>query len=348
MPKISVIVPVYNSERYLGKCIESLVTQTNNDLEIILVDDNSTDKSMDIIESFKKKYPKKIKIATTKVNSGAASARNLGLELATGKYIGFIDSDDFITRDYYEKLENACEETSSDMSRTNRRIVCGPIELSFLGRNPYEPESGVIDPKNDPRYLVLEPPAVTNKLFKRSLIGDRKFPENLKWEDYPFAFPLMTKANQVAIVPGKNYAYNLHLNSTTCFDARKLSPKMLDIFTCSDMLEILKEDSNENTRYLINYAQMQNAVQRLKEIVNANIPLSEKRELLTLFSNLIETKYGYWQEHPITVEQKEQNLVHRIRMSLVESLLLPSEEFPHEEETLKRMIKTRLNNHIKK
>lgn len=348
MPKISVIIPVYNSEKYLGKCINSLVNQTNNDLEIILVDDNSTDKSMDIIERFKKKYPTKIKVASTKINSGAATARNIGLELATGKYIGFIDSDDFVTNDYYEKLETACEETNSDISRTNRKIVCGPIELSFLGRNPYSTTSSIINPKTDPRYLIQEPPAVTNKLFRRTLIGEHKFPENIKWEDYPFVFPLMIDANQVAIVPGKNYVYNLHIGSTTCSDVRKLNPRTLDIFTCSDMIGQIPEDSNENTRYLVNYAQIQNSIQRLKEIVNASIPLEEKRILLTLFSNLIETKYGSWQTHPLTLEQKEQNIVHRTRMALVESLLLPSEDFPHEEETLKQMIKTKINHHTKK
>lgn len=348
MPKISIIIPVYNSEKYLGKCIKSLVNQTNNDIEIILVDDNSTDKSMDIIEYFQSRYPNKIKVASTKTNSGAGAARNVGLSIATGKYIGFIDSDDYVTKDYYEKLATACEETSSDMSRTNRKIVCGPIDLSFVGRKVYEPGKSIIDPKNDPRYLILEPPAVTNKLFRRTLIGERKFPENLKWEDYPFAFPLMIEANQVAIVPGKNYSYNMHLSSTTCSDARKLSSKILDIFTCSDMIGEIPNDSNANTRYLVNYAQMQNAVQRLKEIVNANIPQEEKRELLTLFSNLIETKYGSWQEHPLSIEQKEKNLVHRTRMALVESLLLPSENFPHEEETLKQMIKTKINSHTKK
>ena len=114
------------------------------------------------------------------------------------------------------------------------------------------------------------------------------------------------------------------------------------------MIGSIPKDSNKNTRYLVNYAQMQNAVQRLKEIVNANIPLEEKRTLLTLFSNLIETKYGAWQEHPLTKEQKDQNLVHRTRMALVESLLLPSDTYPHEEEILKQMIKTRIDKSTKK
>lgn len=350
MPKVSVIVPVYNTEKYLKRCIDSLVGQTYNDIEIILVDDKSTDNSLSIISAYQEKYPEKIKVLQTKTNSGPSTARNLGIDIATGEYIGFVDSDDYIVPDYYESLVSACEETSADIARTDRKIVCCNIDLLFLRRNCQYDEFTVINPREDSRYLVTEPPGVTNKVIKRKLIGNSKFPEGLKWEDYPFAMPLMVNANSIANVPGKNYVYNMHLNSTTCKDARRLNGKLLDIFTCSDMVgqTCLTPDTNANVSYQINYVQMHNCLQRLKEITNARMPISEKRELLTLLSNLIKTKYGNWQEHEIYQEQKSTRFIHGIRMAAVEGLLLPEDTLPKEEEQLKQLIKVKLDQNIKK
>lgn len=349
MPKISVIIPVYNSEKYVGKCLDSLLEQTYDDIEVILIDDCSKDNSLNVINSYQEKYPDKIKVIQSCENKGAAKARNLGLDIATGEYIGFVDSDDFITKDYYEKLLTACMETGAQLSRTNRKLVFGGIELSFLGRKCHYQSASIINPKEDPRYLVNEPPCVTNKLFSRELIGDAKFPEGLKWEDYPFVVPLMVAANQVAAVPEKNYFYNIHLSSTTCSDARRLNQNMLDIFTCSDMVgeSCLTAATPDNVKYLINYVQMQNCLQRLKEILNARMPLAEKQELLTLMSHLVQVKYGPWQEHEIYQEQKDKSLFHGVRMHMAESLLLPTNGLPQDEETVKQMIKTNLNRNIK-
>src|SRR5699024_6015694 len=94
--KVSVIVPVYNSELYLKDCLDSLVNQTLKDLEIIIVDDASTDKSLKIIMEYKNKYPNIIKVFQNEQNKGQGASRNVGLSLATGEYIGFLDSDDYV------------------------------------------------------------------------------------------------------------------------------------------------------------------------------------------------------------------------------------------------------------
>lgn len=344
MPKVSVIVPVYNTEKYLGRCLDSLLNQTLEDIEIILVDDHSTDNSLDIMQAYQEKEPRKIKIAQTKQNSGAGAARNVGLELADCNYIGFVDSDDYITPDYYEKLCAACDLTNSDISRTNRKIVLGNLDVSFLGRRTAYDEVTIIDPKKDYHYLIKEQPCVTNKVFKRELIGETRFPEDLKWEDYPFTIPLLLKANSIATVPGQNYFYNMHLSSTTVSDARKLSDRVLDIFTCADIIgeNCLTEELDPKMIAQINYLQIQNCLGRLKEIVNANIPISEKRQLLTLISELIKTKYGPWQDHPSYQEEKLANPVHRLRMGLVEKALLPADDIPNDETTLKTLIKAKL------
>ena len=348
MSKVSVIVPVYNTEKYLKKCIDSLLAQTLEDIEIILIDDCSTDKSSKILTTYQKKNSHKIKVINNKINQGPAISRNIGLDIASGEYIGFVDSDDYVAKDFYEKLLTACETTGSQIARTNIKLVCGKIELTSLGRKCFCDNHVIVNPKEHPRYLVTENPCCTNKLFKRTILGNNRFPEHLKWEDYPFTIPLIVSANQIAIVPEKNYYYQLHLNSTTCKDARLLNKNLLDIFTCSDIVgnKCINEDTSDNVKYQIDYIKMQNCIQRLKEISNAPISLPEKRELITLFSSLIEFKYGDWKNHDLYQEQKETSRFHNARMILVENLILRDFSIPESEEELKQKIKTKIENNI--
>lgn len=111
-PKVSIIVPIYNMEKYLGRCIDSILVQTHTNIEVILVDDGSTDSSPQVCDDYAKRDPR-IKVIH-KSNGGLSSARNAGLDIATGDYIGFVDSDDYISTDMYkvlaERLDNSdCE-----------------------------------------------------------------------------------------------------------------------------------------------------------------------------------------------------------------------------------------------
>lgn len=349
MPKISVIVPVHNTEKFLGRCIDSLIAQTIEDIEFILIDDASTDKSSEILTSYQKKYPDKIKLIRLDENMGAAVARNKGLELATGAYIGFVDSDDYIYPLMYEKLLEKLETTGADIARTNYIKHIFGIDIAKIRRNRTEITEQVLTPREHKNFLIIESPGVTNKLFKREVIGDRRFVPGLKWEDYPFTVPLVVFANKIATTEEKYYVYNMNLNNTTLTDARKLSRGVLDIFTGSDMIgeECFQEDISDNVRKQLEFVQMQHCIIRLKEVAGASMPIQEKRELLTLLSELIKTKYGSWQEHELYQEQKERSLIHKTRMAVVESLLLPSEDYPHEEETLKQMIKIKLEKNTK-
>lgn len=118
---ISVIVPIYNVEQFLSKCIQSIINQSYSRLEIILVDDGSTDDSPQICDEFKEK-DKRIKVIHKK-NGGLSDARNVGIEVASGEYIGFVDSDDYIDELMYEKLLNACIRNNSYISICGRNIV---------------------------------------------------------------------------------------------------------------------------------------------------------------------------------------------------------------------------------
>ena len=114
MEKISIIVPVYNVEKYLKTCLDSIINQTYQNLEIILVDDGSTDNSGEICEEYRKTDSRIILIH--KENEGLSMARNFGLDIASGDYISFVDSDDFIARNMMEALYNRLLETQSDMA----------------------------------------------------------------------------------------------------------------------------------------------------------------------------------------------------------------------------------------
>ena len=114
---VSIIIPVYNTEKYLSKCLESVINQTYKNLEIILINDGSTDKSKEICESFAKK-DKRIQILN-KENSGVSSARNHGMRLAKGQYIAFIDGDDYAEENYIEELLKNLKQTESDC------VLCG-------------------------------------------------------------------------------------------------------------------------------------------------------------------------------------------------------------------------------
>ena len=114
MIKVSVVVPIFNVEEYLERCVKSLLNQTLDDIEIILVNDGSEDKSGEIAQDFSNKYPEKI-IYVEKKNGGLSDARNYGMKFATGEYIAFLDSDDYIEKEAYEKMYKIAKKDDSDL-----------------------------------------------------------------------------------------------------------------------------------------------------------------------------------------------------------------------------------------
>ena len=324
MAKVSIIIPSYNSEKYISKCLDSIFSQTHDDLEVVLVDDCSTDKSYDIMRSYEKREPRRLKLVRNLENKGAGASRNVGLDIAEGKYIGFVDSDDYIDLDAIKKMHDALEKNGVDIARISRKIVYKGHDVSFLGRKLDVREDGIIVPKNEIEYLTADTPGVTNKIFRRELIGDKKFPEELKWEDYPFSIPLMYKANGVVTAQNTNYNYNLNFGGTTVGDASKISPRLLDIFTCSDIIrnEILTEDTDSKTRAQIDFLCIQNCLQRIRDIFYSNISIKEKRELINLISTLINKKYGNWQTNPLYQEYKKSRIFYCLRMDLIEKLVI--------------------------
>lgn len=173
MPKISVVVPVYNTAQYLNKCLDSIINQTYQDIEVIIVNDGSTDNSQKIIDEYKEKYPEKVK-SLNKENGGLSSARNCGIELATGEYIAFIDSDDYIDIELFDKLKNEIDKNIDLVKFKIIRVNDKYKEIEKVKGPVFEEKSGEeafnLLVFND---ILLEPACIY--LYKKDLFIKNKF-----------------------------------------------------------------------------------------------------------------------------------------------------------------------------
>ena len=183
--KVSVIIPVYNTEDYLKECIESLVNQTLREIEILIVNDGSTDSSLEIMKEFKNKYPNIIKIFD-KVNGGQASARNYALSFAQGEYLGFVDSDDWVDSTMYEEMYEKAEKEDADI------VICDMVD-HFPDRTVCYPSS-----RFENKFKVT--PSACNKLFKRSLVKEDVFPVGLWYEDFEFTTMQLMKTDCISVI----------------------------------------------------------------------------------------------------------------------------------------------------
>ena len=207
---ISVIVPIYNVEKYLKKCIESLLNQTYNNYEIILIDDGSTDNSSKICDMYSNN--KKIRIIH-KRNGGLSSARNYGINIARGKYISFVDSDDFVESDFLESLYYGLTNSGKSIS------ACGVFR--YYSKNiikPYTIEkiSLTINKEDAHKYAYIigyYDVSMWNKLFDRKLFEDIRFPINRKSEDVFILYKLIEKSNGIYYNSNPKYYYRKRPNS---------------------------------------------------------------------------------------------------------------------------------------
>ncbi len=206
MPEISVVVPVYNVRDYLRKNIESILAQTFTDYELILVNDGSKDDSLSILREYEQKDARITVI--DKPNGGLSDARNAGMAIASGKYIQFIDSDDFVEPQLLEKCWKKLEETGADM-------VIFDIYQYFLATgkkeviaNTYD-ESGIYSIKTNPELIVSIQNAAWNKMYKLSLFRDNEiiYPWGCYYEDLGTTYRLLARCDKVAFINEPLYDY---------------------------------------------------------------------------------------------------------------------------------------------
>lgn len=216
--QVSVIVPVFNmaSDDRLSFCLKSLANQTISDYEVIAVDDCSTDESFRIMQNFEKKYPDRFHAVHSEKNHHQGGAKNIGMSLAKGDWISFIDADDWVTPDYYEKLLKLAADTGADMVGCDYQMVS---EHSFapgkVVHNNKQEQSGILDDDRK-RSLILDSGSLAVKLFRREIVIDHpgRFPEGIFYEDNALANSWMIRAKHFEYLPEALYYYYQHDDST--------------------------------------------------------------------------------------------------------------------------------------
>ncbi len=237
---VSIIVPIYKVEEYLKKCLDSIIGQTYKNIEIILVDDGSPDKCGNICEEYVKKDTR-IKTFHKK-NGGLSDARNYGLKKATGKYILFIDSDDWIEPKMIEILVNTLEKNNADISMCGFKLI-----QNGTANNCNWFKQDTLLSKKDALKMLLENKIITNhawnKLYKKTLIEKFPFPKGKLYEDVRIMHNVFMNCNKVAIT--KEYLYNYLMRNDSIAKINKISNRFeyIDAFIkrYEDMKNISKE-----------------------------------------------------------------------------------------------------------
>lgn len=230
--KLSIIVPVYNVEKYLERCINSLLNQELDDYEIIFVDDGSTDSSSTILKKYQKLWPNIIRVFQ-KTNSGQSEARNYGLERAKGEYLAFVDSDDFVSKNCYVDLLKIAEKGQYDI------VIFDAFREYLSYQEPMEASDTIkTSRKISCEEYVLSIPGPWNKLIRKRLFIDHflRFPSGIWYEDLAFIPQLGLYTNQIFYQKQKYYHYVQSVNSIT--RQQKYQEKWWDI---SQAVSILKE-----------------------------------------------------------------------------------------------------------
>ena len=214
---ISVIVPVYNVEKYLERCVKSIVAQTYKDLEILLIDDGSTDKSGKMCDEFLQ-TDSRIKVFH-KQNGGLSDARNYGIEHSAGEFISFVDSDDYIDEKMLETLHRLITENDADLA------VCSAMDV-FEGKEVTqvkEIKEFNLNKVESYKYMLRGDgiPSACNKLYKRQTVGDVRFPVGKLYEDGFFTPQILKKVEKTAVTSKPMYYYFRRADSITTKPFRK-------------------------------------------------------------------------------------------------------------------------------
>lgn len=246
MIKVSVIIPVYNTGKYLERCIKSIINQSLTDIEIIVINDGSTDNSEQILKNFACK-DSRIKIINQK-NAGLSITRNNGLKIANGEYISFIDSDDWVDLDFLEKLYNTAKKYDADIA------ACGIKRLrSYKWKYHLKIEQEEITDNKDKKFVLCDVPEkcyVWNKIYKFSELKKHniKFEEGVYYEDRCFTAQALVFMKKLVVVP--DTYYNYWTNSNSIVKTKSPKKESDSKYTKDKMMKFLEEQNvNLNHHY---------------------------------------------------------------------------------------------------
>lgn len=296
MPKVSLIIPVYNVEDYIEKCLDSVVNQTLKDMEVIIVNDGSKDSSKQKIEKYLNKYSW-IKYLE-KENGGLSDARNYGMPYATGEYIAFLDSDDYVESSMYEEMYNKAKEENLDM-----------VECDFIWEYPNKKREDIGEVYSSKKEMIEKARVVAwNKLIKRELIERTgvKFPVGLRYEDVEFFYKLVPYLEKVSFVRKSFVHYIQRENSI----ANTQNIRTKEIFTVlENVISYYKENGfydeyKDELEYIYVRFLLCSSLKRMCKIEKKE----ERQSALNETWNNINMKFPNWKKNPILKKSSLKNL----------------------------------------
>mgnify|MGYP001773834238 CR=1 FL=1 len=306
--ELSVIVPCYKVEKYVARCLDSLLKQTINEIEIICVNDGSPDHTIDILKRYQEKYSDKVRVID-KCNEGVWKARLEGVTEAKGKYVGFIDADDYVKPNYAEIMLDTAINYAADIT------ICGfermDMETGIVFSREMCKKENAFSPKNNPAKLISINGAVWNKIFKADLIKNMKTIANPPtiWEDIVFQLLLYSKVKKVAYAGECLIYYMVHQNSA--INTVKLEQieeiycaltEVRDIYAenATDMLSLFDTIAFLHLGISLNFRlscdktlDLKSIFQKNNAILNQKFPLWKKSKYLR-FSYMVKNGFANW------------------------------------------------------
>lgn len=293
--KLSIIVAVYNAEAYISRCVESLLDQDVENYEIILINDGSKDKSLEIIKKYEAENPALIRVIN-KENTGVADTRNVGLKQARGTYVTYVDSDDFVVKDCYKEILETAQQYNSD-------IVFYDAYKQYSNRTEYfygmkRADEGIVSSEE----YILSLPCPWNKIMKKELFGKlgKMFPYGIWYEDFS-VIPALGKVAENIYYLKKPFVY--YYQSEESITRKKgFQEKWHDIFNACEILsDSLGTKYRTEMEYLyIFYLLIQSSIQYYQ---------FQRYDLIDEISDVMRTKYPKWSRNPYFKQQGIRNKV---------------------------------------
>lgn len=304
--KLSIIVPVYGVEKYIDKCLNSLVKQSLKEIEVIVVNDGTKDNSQKIIDKYVKKYPDKIK-SYIKENGGQGSARNYGLKKATGEYIGYVDSDDFVEKDMYKKLYNKAKENNYDI------VVCGNYNVSEDYQNK-NIDAFINNYNTDLENIFFGKMAVWNKIYKRDILIKNKleFKEKVWYEDLAFTLKAIMNSNTFAFIDEPLYDYLIREGSTMNNSNVQRNLEILDAF--NDILSYIKHNKKEEYFSKIEFLAIDHIyISAIVRVLKADADDKVKRETINKLIDYMNTSFpNYKNNKYVNTLSKNRKIIYKL------------------------------------
>lgn len=294
MKSVSVIVPFYNVENYIEKCLQTLVGQTLDDIEIILVNDGSKDRSKIVVDKFLKQHPEKI-VYLEKENGGLSDARNYAIPYAKGEYIAFLDSDDYVEKTMYKDMYELAKKEDSDM-----------VECNFYWEYPDKKKEDVGIVYNGKKEMLEKIRVVAwNKLIRKEVLEKSKvlFPKGLRYEDVEFTYKLIPYLDKISFLkkPCVHYiqregsiSNNQNERNEEIFD---ILANVIDFYKANNLYDEYKD---ELEYVYIRYA-FCSSLLRIVKIKDEFV----QRKLLDLTWEKVNTTFPEWKKNPVLKKKKD-------------------------------------------